>query len=100
MVFESESGDYSYTNDSYYDENNNLKALISYCSYFNSICEKGILTKKTIYYFENEKVLSESTMFFNDNDIQLKDTTDCINNYSCPINPIFNYSNVKAQFSE
>lgn len=97
VIFESESGDYSYTNDSYYDKNNNLKVLISYCSYFNSICEKGILTKKTIYYYTNKNVISKSTMFFNDKNIQIKDPTDCIDNYSCSVNPIFNYTNIPPQ---
>ena len=86
---ESESGDYLCKSDNYFTSGS-LRVLINYCTFFNSIC-KEVLTQKTINYYSKNKLIKQKTSFFTEN-VEVKDISECVINYSCPINPIFDYS--------
>lgn len=89
VISESESGDYTYQSDNYFT-NGSLKVLINYCTFFNSICEE-VLTQKTVNYYSENKLINQKISFFTDN-VEVKDISECLINYNCPINPIFDYS--------
>ena len=89
VFMDSESGDYTCQSDNYYKDGN-LKVLINYCTFFNSICEE-ILTQKTTNYYNNGKLISQQIQFLTENK-EVKNTSGCVINYSCPIEPLFDYS--------
>lgn len=100
LINESESGDSSCIIDSYYDKKGDLKVVINYSSYFNSICEEGIITKKSIYHYANEKIVFKKTSYFKNNKEEIADTLKCINDYNCEFFPTFKYDYLRINSKE
>lgn len=90
VILNSESGDYTCQTDYYYKKGE-LRVLINYCTFFNSLCEE-VLTKKTIHFYKKRKLIQEKKQFFNENENEIFDISNCILNYSCSIEPIYDYS--------
>ena len=77
----SESGDWNNVYSYYFDIKGNIIALRKESSFFNSVCDDGVLTETSLdYYIEGNIILSEYELI-NDKGIVPEDTTLCVFNY-------------------
>ncbi len=89
----SESGDYNNLYIHYFDKQGKLIVFIRESSFFNSSCSKGVVTEKTTYVLEADSLTKKLYEIYDENELPIEDTTNCIFNYR------FSYDIYKDYFS-